>query len=110
MDYVTLKKQRHFDDEKMQKIPVFLSEKMYCDQYCLLPGQAQRVHTHEGEDKIYIVLEGQAMVEIGGEQELLAEGTAVIARAGVPHGVRNESASNLVLLVVMAPKPEAAEG
>jgi mannose-6-phosphate isomerase-like protein (cupin superfamily) len=110
MDYVTLKKQRRFASEKMQKIPVFFSDKMYCDQYCLLPGQSQRVHTHAAEDKIYIVLEGEAMMEIGGEQELLAEGTAVLAPAGVAHGVRNESASNLVLLVVMAPKPKTAEG
>ena len=47
--------------------------------------------------------------EVGGEQELLAEGSAVIARAGVPHGVRNESDSQLVLLVMMAPKPEGAK-
>jgi mannose-6-phosphate isomerase-like protein (cupin superfamily) len=104
MDYVTLKQQRQFADEKMQKVPVFASDKMYCDQYCLLPGQAQRVHSHEKEDKIYIVLEGEALFDIGDEQELLPEGTAVIAKAGVPHGVRNDSASNLVLLVVMAPK------
>jgi quercetin dioxygenase-like cupin family protein len=105
MDYVTLKTQRKFSEEKMQKIPVFTSDKMYCDQYCLLPGQSQRVHKHDSEDKIYIVLEGEAMLEIGSERELLAEGSATIARAGVPHGVMNESASNVVLLVVMAPKP-----
>lgn len=110
MDYVTLKSQRKFLQEKMQKIPVFTSDKMYCDQYCLLPGQSQRVHTHDAEDKIYIVLEGEAMFDIGDERELLAEGTATIARAGVPHGVINESDSNVVLLVVMAPKPAKAEG
>jgi mannose-6-phosphate isomerase-like protein (cupin superfamily) len=107
MDYVTLKTQRKFNQEKMQKVPVFTSDKMYCDQYCLLPGQAQRVHTHDTEDKIYIVLEGEAMFDIGNERELLAEGSATIARAGVPHGVSNESVSNVVLLVVMAPKPKS---
>lgn len=106
MDYVTLQQQRQFAKDKMQKVPVFVSDTMYCDQYCLLPGQAQRVHSHEKEDKIYIVLEGEALFDIGDEQELLSEGTAVIARAGVPHGVRNDSDSNVVLLVVMAPKPK----
>jgi quercetin dioxygenase-like cupin family protein len=105
MDYVTLKSQRHFAEEKMQKVPVFSSDKFYCDQYCLLPGQAQRVHTHDSEDKIYIVLEGEAMLQIGSERELLVEGMAVIARAGVAHGVQNDSASNVVLLVMMTPKP-----
>jgi quercetin dioxygenase-like cupin family protein len=107
MDYVTLQQQRHFAKDKMQKVPVFVSEAMYCDQYCLLPGQAQRVHSHEKEDKIYIVLEGEALFDIGDERELLSEGTAVIAKAGIPHGVRNDSDSNVVLLVVMAPKPKA---
>jgi quercetin dioxygenase-like cupin family protein len=105
MDYVTLKTQRKFSEEKMQKVPVFTSDKMYCDQYCLLPGQSQRVHSHDTEDKIYIVLEGEAMLEIDGERELLVKGMATIARAGVPHGVSNESVSNVVLLVMMAPKP-----
>jgi quercetin dioxygenase-like cupin family protein len=105
MDYVTLKSQRYFAEEKMQKVPVFSSDKLYCDQYCLLPGQAQRVHTHDGEDKIYLVLEGEAMLQIGDERELLVEGMATIARAGVAHGVQNDSASNVVLLVMMAPKP-----
>ena len=110
MEYVDLFGQRSFSPQKLQKVPVFTSERFLCDQYCLEPGQAQRVHTHEGEDKVYVVLEGEALFEVGGEQELLAEGSAVVARAGVPHGVRNESASQLVLLVMMAPKPASAKG
>jgi quercetin dioxygenase-like cupin family protein len=108
MEYVDLLAQRRFNDEKLQKVPVFASERLLFDQYCLKPGQAQRVHTHEHEDKIYVVLEGEALFEIGGEHELLAEGSAVIARSGVPHGVRNDSDSELVLLVTMAPKPDSA--
>lgn len=100
--------QRAFDDSKMQKVPVFDSERMLFDQYCLKPGQAQRVHSHRDEDKIYVVLLGEALFDIGGEQELLPEGTAVIARAGVPHGVRNDSDSDVVLLVAMAPRPPSA--
>lgn len=100
--------QRAFDDNKMQKVPVFDSERMLFDQYCLKPGQAQRVHSHQDEDKIYVVLLGEALFDIGGEQELLPEGAAVIARAGVPHGVRNDSDSDVVLLVAMAPRPPSA--
>lgn len=91
----------------MQKVPVFETEAMFFDQYCLLPGQSQKVHSHKGEDKVYLVLEGEALFDIGGEQEMLTEGTAVIARAGVPHGVRNDSGTKLILLVTMAPKPPA---
>jgi quercetin dioxygenase-like cupin family protein len=105
MDYVNLAQKRHFSDEKMQKVPVFDSEQMFFDQYCLKPGQWQKVHSHADADKIYVVLEGEALFEIGGEKELLAAGMAVFAPAGVSHGVRNDSDSQLVLLVTMAPKP-----
>ena len=105
MEYTDLSAKQNFSDKKMQKVPVFESDRMFFDQYCLLPGQSQKVHSHEGEDKVYLVLEGEAVFDIGGEQEMLAEGTAVIARAGVPHGVRNDSGTKLVLLVTMAPKP-----
>jgi mannose-6-phosphate isomerase-like protein (cupin superfamily) len=107
MTYVNLADRRRFDEEKMQKVPVFESEKMFFDQYCLLPGQSQRVHVHDDADKVYVVLEGEGMFEIGGERELLAEGMAAFAPAGVPHGVRNDSLGKLILLVAMAPKPKA---
>jgi quercetin dioxygenase-like cupin family protein len=106
MEHAMLAERRRFSDDKMQKVPVFESERMFFDQYCLRPGQSQKVHTHEAEDKVYVVLAGEAMFDIGGEQELLPEGAAVIARAGVPHGVRNDSGHDVVLLVVMAPKPQ----
>jgi mannose-6-phosphate isomerase-like protein (cupin superfamily) len=105
MEYVSLAAQRQFSNEKMQKIPLFNSDKMFIDQYCLQPGQMQKVHSHYAEDKVYVVLQGEAMIEIDGEQELLTEGMAVIARAGIAHGVRNDSANKVVLLVVMAPRP-----
>ncbi len=106
METTSLKTQRRFSEEKMQKVPLFDSDKMFCDQYCLLPGQSQRVHSHDGEDKVYVVLEGEALFDIGGEQQRLAEGNAVIARATVPHGVRNDSSNKLILLVMMAPRPQ----
>jgi mannose-6-phosphate isomerase-like protein (cupin superfamily) len=104
MDTVTLAKKRAFAST-LNKVPLFESERLLFDLYCLRPGQAQRVHRHDDADKVYVVAEGEALFEVGGEQELLPEGTAVIARAGESHGVRNESTSNVVLLVAMAPRP-----
>ena len=97
-----------FQEGKMQKIPVFDSDKMFFDLYCLLPGQFQKVHSHTGEDKVYLVLEGEGVFDIGGEQQRLSGGSAVIARAGEAHGVRNNSTANLVLLVTMSPRPATA--
>jgi quercetin dioxygenase-like cupin family protein len=100
-----LKKLARFSEEKLLKIPVFQSEKMFFDLYALLPGQAQKAHAHAGSDKVYYVLEGEVVVQVGEEEALLVPGMAALAPAGEVHGVRNESASPALLLVVMAPKP-----
>ena len=94
-----------FSEEKMQKNALFDSPHLFYDAYCLLPGQSQKVHAHGGSDKIYYVLRGTGRFTVGGEEEGLGEGHAVIARAGVSHGVRNETQEELVLLVTMAPRP-----
>lgn len=104
MDTVTLAQRRAFGD-RLQKVPLFDSQRMLFDLYCLRPGQSQQPHDHADADKVYVVLEGEALFEVGDEQELLPEGTALLARAGERHGVRNDSTSNVVLLVTMSPRP-----
>src|ERR671919_2046310 len=93
-----------FSEEKMQKNALFYSPHLFYDAYCLLPGQAQKVHAHEGSDKVYYVLRGTGRFTVGEEEGDLDEGKAVIARAGDPHGVRNETQEELVILVTMAPR------
>jgi mannose-6-phosphate isomerase-like protein (cupin superfamily) len=105
LDSRHVKDEISFSEEKMKKNVLFDSPHLFYDAYCLLPGQSQKVHAHESSDKIYYVLEGTGRFTVGDEEEDLGEGHAVIARAGVPHGVRNETEENLVLLVTMAPKP-----
>jgi mannose-6-phosphate isomerase-like protein (cupin superfamily) len=105
LDAKRVRSEISFSEEKMKKSSLFDSPYLFYDAYCLLPGQAQKVHAHEGSEKIYYVLEGTASFTVGDEEEDLGEGHAVIARAGVPHGVRNETDKNLVLLVTMAPRP-----
>lgn len=94
-----------FSDEKMRKIPIFDSERCFCDLYCLRPGQDQRIHSHSDSDKIYYVLRGSGVFHIGEEERELGPETIALARPGEPHGVRNNTDSDLVLLVFMTPKP-----
>ncbi len=94
-----------FSDEKMQKINLYESAQMFCDVYCLLPGQSQKAHTHNENDKVYHVLEGVCEVEIGEETQLLEANELAIAPAGVVHGIRNKSGSPASVLVIMAPHP-----
>ena len=94
-----------FSEEKIKKNALFDSQHLFYDAYCLLPGQTQKVHSHEGSDKVYYVLQGTGRFTVGEEERDLGEGHAVIARAGDTHGVRNETQENLVVLVTMAPRP-----
>jgi quercetin dioxygenase-like cupin family protein len=94
-----------FSEDKMQKIPLFDSEKYFCDLYCLKPGQDQRIHSHPESDKIYMVLRGTGLFHIAGEEKELGPGEMVIARPEQVHGVRNGSKEDLVLLVFMTPRP-----
>ena len=97
--------QKAFDEQKMQKVNLFETERMFCDLYCFEPGQEQKTHAHADADKIYYVLDGCGTFHIGGESQELGEHTIVIAPAGVEHGVVNTSRERLTLLVYMAPKP-----
>jgi mannose-6-phosphate isomerase-like protein (cupin superfamily) len=98
-------KEISFSSEKIKKNSLFDSPHLFYDAYCFLPGQSQKIHVHEGSDKVYYVLRGTGRFTVGEEEEDLGAGHAVIARAGVPHGVRNETDENLVLLATMAPRP-----
>jgi len=105
MDAKNVFSQKAFHEQKMQKVNMFETERMFCDLYCFEPGQEQKTHTHAAADKIYYVLEGRGTFHIGGESRELQEHTIVIAPADVEHGVVNTSRARLVLLVYMAPKP-----
>ena len=94
-----------FSDEKMQKVSLFGSENYFCDLYCLKTGQEQRIHSHPESDKIYYVIEGRGLFYIAGDERECGVGEAVIARPNEDHGVRNQCAENLVLLVFMTPRP-----
>ena len=96
-----------FQADKMAKIALATTARAQLDLYCVAPGQAQTPHRHVDQDKIYYVLEGNGLFTVGAEEETHGTGTAVLAPAGVDHGVRNASGERLWLLVFMAPNPNA---
>jgi len=96
---------RRYDAAKMQKLNLFETPRLFCDVYCLEPGQAQRPHRHEGADKIYAALEGQVVVRVGAEVAVLEPGMAAMAPAGEEHGLENPGPGRAAVLVFMAPRP-----
>lgn len=105
MDVRNVASCKAFNAEKMNKVNLFETDRMFCDLYCFEPGQQQKVHAHAGSDKVYYVLEGCGTFHIGGRSEELRAESTVMAPSGVEHGVTNTSNNRLVLLVYMAPKP-----
>lgn len=94
-----------FSPEKMRKVGLVDTPSLFCDAYCLEPGQGQAGHRHAVGDKLYFVLEGNGRIRIDGEEHVVAPGDLACAPAGSDHGVENPGPGRLVLLVVMAPKP-----
>lgn len=103
MEWVEAAALKRFSPEKGQKIELFKTRHAMADLYCLLPGQNQKLHAHEGSDKIYYVIEGMGRFRIGSEERELSAGSALLAPASVEHGVENSGSDPLVLFVVLAP-------
>jgi quercetin dioxygenase-like cupin family protein len=96
---------RRFDAAKLQKLNLFQTPRLFCDVYCLEPGQAQKPHRHEGADKIYAVLEGEVLIRVGADSAAVGAGGAALAPAGIEHGLENPGPARAAVLVFMAPCP-----
>lgn len=94
-----------FEDARMAKIALATTDRAQLDLYCVAPGQYQKPHTHADQDKIYYVLEGAGRFSLGGKEERVSIGEALVAAAGVEHGLFNDGANPLLVLVVVTPPP-----
>lgn len=96
--------------DKMAKIALHATDRTLLDLYCVAPGQFQKAHSHEAQDKIYYVLEGAGRFSLSGAEQRLEAGEALVAPAGVEHGLVNDGAGPLLVLVVVAPPPPHGPG
>src|SRR5262245_49288660 len=87
-----------FAADRATKADLFRGEHLFVGLNCFEPGQAQRVHTHGGADKFYLVMSGRARLTVGGETREVGPGTVVWAPADMPHGVV-EAVEGAVLVV-----------
>ncbi len=89
-----------FASEKMQKLDCFTTPRLLVGLNCFEPGQAQKIHAHEGADKFYLLLSGRASVVVGDETRDVAAGDLVCAPAGVPHGVATAYERTVMLVAI----------
>jgi quercetin dioxygenase-like cupin family protein len=105
---IRLREHARFSADRMAKIALGATARVHLDLYALESGQAQKVHTHDDQDKVYVVLEGRGQFTVGDAEETLEPGEAIVAAAGVAHGVLNDSGARLLLLVLVSPPPPHA--
>ena len=108
MDHPTvIQPSRHaqWQPDRMGKTTLFESERLLVGLNAFEPGQAHELHSHEGMDKLYYVLEGDGVLLLDGRQLTMRAGELMVAPEGVPHGIRNTGTGRLLVLAVLAPAP-----
>lgn len=88
-----------------RKADVARGETLFVGLNVLQPGETQPLHTHDGQDKAYVVLSGEGDFTVENETARCGPGATVWAPAPEVHGVTNPGPDPLVVLVVMAPPP-----
>jgi quercetin dioxygenase-like cupin family protein len=94
-----------FSPDKMGKSNLVQGDLLFAGLNSFEPGQEHAAHAHPGQDKLYFILEGSGMVQVGEERELLSAGDAAFAPSGVMHSILNPGPERLVVMAVLAPPP-----
>ena len=96
-----------FSVAKMAKTTIAHGESLYAGLNCFEPGQEHAAHAHPGQEKLYVVLQGDAEIQVGDEKKTLSAGGGAFASSGVMHSVKNVGETRLIVLAVLAPPPAA---
>jgi quercetin dioxygenase-like cupin family protein len=94
-----------FAPDKMGKSTLVQGDFLFAGLNSFEPGQEHAPHVHEGQDKLYVVLEGSGVVRVGDQTDTLAAGDAAFAPAGVLHSIHNSGTARLVVMAVLSPPP-----
>lgn len=71
-----------------------------CNQIVLRPGQRGRIHRHERQEEVYLVLEGTLTLLVDGEEQVLEEGELIRVAPEVRRQLVNRGPGRLVLLAL----------
>ncbi|MES1262585.1 MAG: cupin domain-containing protein [Acidobacteriota bacterium] len=96
-----------FSPGRMTKSDLVRGDFLFAGLNSFEPGQEHAPHTHEGQDKLYVVLRGAGEIRVGEQTELLTAGDVALAPSGVVHSIRNSGPARLVVMAVLAPPPGA---
>jgi mannose-6-phosphate isomerase-like protein (cupin superfamily) len=67
----------------------------------LMPGSSVGYHLHDGEEEIFYILSGEAVVSDAGAMTRVGPGDAVLTGSGAGHSIECKGSEPLVLLAVI---------
>ena len=74
------------------------------------PGSEQAVHSHDGREQVYVVVQGRGAMWVGDEVEEVAAGTMILVPPGTDHSIRNVGEEKLIYVSATSPPFAMQEG
>ena len=72
----------------------------FVDFALIPPGTSVGLHRHGDNEEMYFILEGHAIMTVNDQEREVKPGDLILNRAGWTHGIRNEGAVDVKMLVV----------
>ena len=74
------------------------------------PGSEQAVHSHDGREQVYVIVQGLGAMRVGDEVEEVSAGTAILVPPGTDHSIRNIGQEKLIYVSATSPPFAMQEG
>jgi mannose-6-phosphate isomerase-like protein (cupin superfamily) len=78
----------------------FKSKVDFIDRVVVPPGSTIGFHKHGENEEMYVVLEGQGLMKIEGEEIAVNKGDMILNPVGGSHGLVNNSREDIDILVI----------
>jgi mannose-6-phosphate isomerase-like protein (cupin superfamily) len=78
----------------------FSSPWHFVDYAIIPPGCSIGEHQHGANEEMYFILHGEGKMIVNGKESTVRSGDLVLNKSGWSHGLRNESAEDIRILVV----------
>jgi mannose-6-phosphate isomerase-like protein (cupin superfamily) len=72
----------------------------FVDYAVVPPGASIGIHTHGNNEELYLVLEGEGLLHLDGEEFRVGPGSVILNRPKGTHGLRNDGEEALKIFVV----------
>jgi mannose-6-phosphate isomerase-like protein (cupin superfamily) len=105
VEHLNLKNLVRFSPDGIQRETVFETDRLWSQIVCFDRTQALGPVTDMDSDALFLIVAGEAAVQVDGRRKRLGQWGTVLVPAGAAVTVTNASTEPLVVLVVASPPP-----